>query len=168
MAQDINFEKKAKYLLYTRKFFLFPEFWGDDKNLFAANASDWKCVKFVESNSGKVPDKKGIYAFVVQPDYSCLFDIKYLFYIGKTRRTLRKRFKEYLYEKDGKYKSRPKVMEMLTLYDGYLYFHFLELENEADIDNNEVKLLNTFVPCINAVIPIAKISPELRSIYESA
>lgn len=166
---DIDFAIKGKYLLHIRKFFLLPEFWVDaNNNIENVDKSNWKSVKFTKSNKGKLPSKKGVYAFVVKPKYPSLFETNYLFYIGKTTRTLQKRFGEYFDERDTKGKYRIKVREMLKLYDGHIHFYYLPLITDKQVSDAEDKLLNTFVPHINTQIPKATVKPELKSIYEGA
>ena len=124
-------------------------------------------VKFTKSNRSKIPRDKGIYCFVLQPKLVNFFETTYLFYIGKTNRTLWVRYKEYLDEQAGKGKPRNKVFEMLNQYTDYLYFYYTSIPASADVDSCEEKLLNIFVPRVNTDIPEAKISPELKNLYEN-
>ena len=165
--QDIDFTKRGKYSNHIRKFFLLPEFWEDPSKAFIVPSSGWKHVKFSKTNKRKVSKKKGIYAFVVKPGYPSLFETRYLCYVGKTTRPLQTRFVEYFTERDGKGKYRYFVREMLRMYDGHIHFYFLELHTNNEVDANEEKLLNTFVPFVNTDIPEAKIDPDLKSIYKS-
>tara|TARA_R110000744_G_scaffold360372_1_gene467888 strand:+ start:106 stop:606 length:501 start_codon:yes stop_codon:yes gene_type:complete len=162
---DLDFKKKGEYKLHVKKFFLFPEFWAEPKNQLPI-ALTWKYVKFSNVNRKRIPTSKGVYAFVLIPKYNNFIDTKYLFYTGKTNRTLKDRFIEYLKERDGKGKPRVKVNEMLNLYDGHLYFFYSEIPNPSDVSVCEDLLINTFVPHVNTQIPIAKIRPELKYIYE--
>ena len=165
MTYDLDFQEEAKINDHVKKFLLFPEFWNASENKISTNLK-WKRKKFNKQNLSNVPDKKGIYAFVLVPSFNNFFTTMYLFYIGKTNRTLRQRFREYLNEKEGKGKPRKKVYKMLNQYDGYLYFVYSEINDENDVDKCEQCLLNTFVPHVNASIPKAKIKPELMYIYE--
>ena len=167
MAQDINFVNRSKYSMHIRKFFLFPEFWQDPKKSFNIPKPGWQSVKFEKNNKLSVPKEKGVYAFVVKPEYPSLFETRYLFYIGKTSRTLRERFTEYFYERDGGGKYRYFVREMLRQYDGHIHFYFLKITNKNKVDNCENLLLNTFVPFVNTDIPEAKLNPDLKNIYKS-
>ena len=89
-----------------------------------------------------------------------------LFYVGKTNRTLFKRFEEYIKEKKGEGKPRKKVYKMLNQYDGHLYFYYTEISTKSEVDVTEEILLNVFVPHVNTSIPEAKIQNELKNIYE--
>jgi len=163
---DIDFIKKGNYLVHIRKFLLLPEFWRNSDNQID-NKLQWKSIKFNVNNVTKIPEEKGIYCFIVRPNYPNFFTTTYLFYVGKTTRTLRKRYKEYLEDQKGKGKPRPKVFEMLELYKNDLYFYYTTIKLNDRIDNCEVNILNTFVPHINTSIPKAKFNPELKNIYEN-
>jgi hypothetical protein len=113
-----------------------------------------------------VPKKSGVYCFVLCPDYPDFFETRYLFYVGKTNRTLWERYKEYLNEEEGKGKPRRKIFEMLKLYKGHLHFYFATISDSLNVDSCEDCLINVFVPPINTQIPDAKISHELKNIYE--
>lgn len=167
MIYDLDFVEEGDYLLHIKKFFLHPKSWDDPANQMPV-ALKWKKIKFTKKNRIKIPKQSGIYAFVLIPKYDNFFETKYLFYAGKTNRTLNDRFGEYLREKEGKGKPRKKVFKMFKQYDGYLYFFFSEISNTSDVNLCEDLLINTFVPHINVQIAKAKIKPELKYIYESA
>lgn len=166
MALDIDFQKSGNYGLHIRKFFLNPDFWLDPKKDIKIVPSKWSYVEFEKKNLDKVSSKKGIYAFVLEPQYPSLFKTSYLFYIGKTSRPLKTRFLEYFSERDGNGKYRYLVREMLQLYKGHLFFYFLELNSIKDVNEFEKTLLNTFVPFVNTDIPEGKINPDLKNIYK--
>lgn len=163
---DIDFNQKGQLVIHRRKFILYPNYWKDQLNHILLNLH-WEHLKFNEDNIDLAPEQKGVYCFVVKPDVPNFFKTSYLFYVGETSRTLKKRFKEYIEDQKGKGKPRPKVFEMLSLYKDYLHFYFAEIDNEDDIHKTEEKLINTFVPFINTDIPKAKLNPELRNIYEA-
>lgn len=163
---DIDFKKKGEYVLHLKKFFLFPDFWEDPRKRLT-EPTGWKKVKFTNANRSRIPKEKGIYCFVLQPELFNLFETRYLFYIGKTNRTLWERYKEYLNDQAGKGKPRTKVFEMLKQYSNHLYFYYTTIQISADVDTCEEKLLNTFVPRVNTDIPEAKISSELKNLYEN-
>ncbi|MCD4746143.1 MAG: GIY-YIG nuclease family protein [Bacteroidales bacterium] len=163
---DIDFHKKGELLIHRRKFLLYPKYWEEQINHISLNLH-WGHIKFNEDNVDLAPDKKGIYCFIVKPDIPFFFKTSYLFYVGETTRTLKIRFKEYINDQKGKRKPRSKVFEMLKLYKDYLHFYYAEIDNENDIHKTEEKLINTFVPFINSEISRARLSPELRKIYEA-
>lgn len=166
MPFDIDFKDRGYIREHIWDFLLFPEHWVDPANQIPIKLV-WKEIQFDKGNLKKVPNKtKGIYCFVMKPEFNQLFETKYLFYIGMTGRNFRVRFKEYLDDQDGKGKPRHKVFNMLKLWRNYLYFTYAEIPAISDIKDTEVRLLNTFVPKVNTDIPKARIKPELKSIYE--
>jgi len=165
MAYDIDFRERGQLKLHIRKFLLYPPYWTDVKNRFN-HRLNWRSIKFAKRNLNRLPNDKGIYCFVVVPDYPNFFPNKYLFYVGQTTRTLKERFGEYLNDQEGKGKPRPKIFEMLSFYKNCLHFYYASISSNSQIDEVEQKLLNSFVPHINTDIPVAKIKRELRNIYE--
>ena len=162
---DIDFTEEAIIKDHIKKFLLYPKFWSDNKNQIAINLK-WRSQVFLPNKLNKIPNKSGIYAFVLRPKYRNLFPTNYLFYVGKTNRTLRERFKEYISEKNGVGKPRKKVHKMLNQYENYLLFFYAEIAMEKSVNKSERSLLNTFVPHINASIPKARIKKELQYVYE--
>lgn len=166
MAFDIDFEHRGFIKEHIWKFLLFPEHWNDVSNKIPYNL-DWNFVPFNSGQLNSVPNnQKGVYCFVLKPEFHQLFETRYLFYVGITKRNLRIRFKEYLDDLNGKGKPRPKVYSMLKLWDNYLHFYYAILTDDSHIEECECKLLNAFVPKVNTSIPLAKIKPELKNIYE--
>ncbi len=166
MPYDIDFEERGYIREHIWDFLLFPEHWIDPTNTIPIPLT-WSEVPFNLAQLKNVPNnQRGIYCFVVKPTVSQLFETKYLFYVGKTTRDFRARFKEYLRDADGKGKPRPKVFTMLKLWKGYLHFYYASIPNVPQITNCEEKYLNTLVPKVNTDIPKAKIKPELKNIYE--
>lgn len=133
--------------IYQRSFFLWKQQWA----AYTAPpiALDWQCVKFEKGNATQIPAEKGIYAFFIEPRIANFPSHGYLLYIGqsgyKSKRDLRKRFRDYLYDK-----TRPKnirVNLMLNTWDGYLYFYYAIVDPaQMDIKLLEQKLLDAFTP----------------------
>lgn len=165
MAYDLNFKEEAMMKFHIKRFFLYPKFWTLASNKLHMTLN-WKSVEFRIANLASVPSKKGVYAFTVKPEYSGLFETNYLFYIGKTNRTLRERFKEYVDDQNGKGKPRKKVFGMLKQYKKYLHFYFAEVASTGSVNVVEDKLINTLVPPVNVAVTLAKIKPELQYLYE--
>jgi hypothetical protein len=166
MAFDINFSERGLIREHIWDFLLYPVHWNDPNNNITHNLN-WVEVPFNASQLRNVPNnKKGVYCFVLKPKFNQLFETRYLFYVGITTRDFRTRYKEYLDDLQGKGKPRPKVYTMLKLWDNYLHFYYATLTNDTHIEECEDKLLNTFVPKVNTDIPLAKIKPELKNIYE--
>ncbi len=166
MAFDIDFEKRGLIKEHIWKFLLYPQHWNDAANQIPHNLN-WNSIPFNSGQLNFVPNnKKGIYCFVLKPEFNQLFETKYLFYVGITRRNFRTRFNEYLNDLSGKGKPRMKVFSMLKLWDNYLHFYYADLTNDPDIEECEEKLLDAFVPKVNTKIASAKIKHELKYIYE--
>lgn len=164
-AYNIDFVKKGDILLHIRKFLLYPKHWEDPTKQITTNLK-WKKLKFTSSNKSKVPKQIGLYCFVVNPLYKNFVATNYLFYVGQTQNSLFIRYSNYLDEQAGKGKPRAKIYEMLNLYAQYIDFYYVEIPSKPLVDTYEKILINTFVPHINTSIPEAKISPELKYIYE--
>lgn len=165
MAFDIDFHERGYIKEHIREFLLFPEHWEDTANHIEVKLV-WNELKFEAAQLNNVPnDKRGIYCFVVKPVFAHFFETRYLLYVGKTNRSFRIRYKDYLNDAAGIGKPRTKVYKMLKLWKDYLHFYYAHVPNGNHISSCEVKLLNTFVPKVNTDIPKAKIKPELKDIY---
>lgn len=163
---DFDFEETNKIKGgYIKKFLLHPPFWNDPSNKIGFQLN-WKKYKFNRRNHTKIIRQKGIYCFVVEPKVDEFFSTRYLFYIGKTNRTLFKRFGEYLDELEGKRKSRVKVMFMLKQYQEHLYYYFTPISTTTKVNSIEDKLIDTFIPHVNTQVRRAKIKPEFQYLYE--
>ncbi|WP_241330079.1 GIY-YIG nuclease family protein [Chryseobacterium arthrosphaerae] len=166
MAFDIDFQERGFIKEHIWKFLLYPEHWNDPDNNVTVGLT-WSEVPFNRTQLSNVPNtQKGIYCFVVKPTYNQMFETRYLFYIGKTSRDFRSRFREYLNDDEGKGKPRMKVFNMLKLWRGYLHFYYAPIADNDDITECENKFINTFIPKVNSDIPKARIKPELINIYQ--
>ena len=81
---------------------------------------------------------------------------RYIMYIGRARKkngfSLRKRCKEYL--KD----ERIQIMYMRETWGDKLYFYYLPLDNDDDIEKIERELIRVIIPPCNTEIPDQYIS----------
>lgn len=132
---------------YRVSFLLWKEQW--DAYIAPPISLNWKCVKFEENSAIQIPKEKGVYAFVVEPRIAQLRSHGYVMYIGETghksQRHLRKRFGDYL--NDKKKPKRNLIHSMLTTWEDYLYFYYVEVDSsQMDIKQLEQKLLDTFTP----------------------
>lgn len=133
-------ERVERFQAEKRSFYLSPDRWSTSR---VKVTLDWDEVKFEDGNKNAIPDKKGIYAFVVKHANNHFPPHGYIMYVGITgnvsaERTLKKRFKDYLYEQ--KRNKRPKVHFMLTKYSENLYFNYVALEDDDDIDLGQLEL----------------------------
>jgi hypothetical protein len=101
-------------------------------------------VPFADSSETLLPPALGVYAFLVRPQLASL-DLTYLMYVGKTDRTFRERFREYLRERDSG-EIRPKLLKILPQYPAHLFFAYAEVPAGYSAGDVEKALLRAFVP----------------------
>lgn len=140
-------EQVERFRVERRSFYLSPDRWASSR----VNVSlDWNEVKFEAGNRESVPERRGIYAFVVKHPSNHFPRHGFIMYIGVTgernkERTLRNRFSDYLNEQ--KKNKRPKVHFMLTKYTNNLYFNFAPIDNDNfDLGQLEIDLNDALVP----------------------
>lgn len=108
----------------------------------------WEYVPFAKVNRDLVPDRPGVYLFVVHPHAA---NIKYhsiVLYFGRAR-NLRTRFGNYLSERSGvKEDDRKYVSDMLTVYRNRIQFGYAEI-NYYQTERVEELLIDAFRPCAN-------------------
>jgi excinuclease UvrABC nuclease subunit len=128
---------------YQITFNLWKKSW--EKNAGIENF-EWKTCQFDEKNREKIPSSPGLYSFVVNP---CVNNHphRYLCYIGKTEKSLRNRFGDYLREKEDE-KGRPKIVRLLTKWDGFLEFSYVLLDR-GNLKSLESLLIDIFLPPCN-------------------
>lgn len=142
----IDLVKEAK--AHKHSFMLWPHRW---KSYHSSIHFHWTIYPFEKQSIPQIPDKAGVYAFLIQPRIASL-DVSYLMYIGQTKRSLRKRFQEYLREATSQ-SGRPKVLMLLDLYKGFLYFSCATLNASTSLKSIEDELLNAFIPPMNEQYP---------------
>lgn len=142
--------KEAKS--HVQPMILWPARWNEYKTPASVQ---WRSHAFNSAVRRKVPDKPGVYAFLIKPGVANL-NVSYLMYVGKTDRSLRKRFDEYLAEVRG-YKGRPAIAVMLHNYRGFIDFCCATVDSPQRPAKIEKKLLEAFIPPMNKQLP-AKIS----------
>jgi len=131
----------------THSFILWRKQW----RAYSGNSLEWQCFKFTKAGLNDVPRKPGVYAFLVQPRLEVSLEVSYLFYIGKTDRTLRQRSKEYLSDYlrgDG----RPRIINLLSKYKSYLYFACAPTDTPQQVEDT---LLAAFIPPGNDKLPVS-------------
>ena len=130
--------------IYQRDFLLWKQQW--DAYTDPPIPLDWQCVKFEKNNANQIPTEKGVYAFFIEPRIAKFPAHGYLIYIGQTgyksERNLRKRFRDYLYDKEKP--KRARIHLMLNTWEGYLYFYYAEVDSaQMDLKQLEQKLLGS-------------------------
>jgi len=137
--------------LHQLNFQLVPEFL--EHNHSDIEGLNWEEVKFNSGNKINVPDERGLYAFTVRSSKLGLPKHGYIMYIGMTGNTgsstLKKRFSNYLTDKEAATVKRPKVYEMLTRWETALYFQFTTVsDTSTDLRDLEKRLNDIFQsPC---------------------
>ena len=126
---------------YGHRCVLWPDRWS---GLQLTCSLQWQIVPFTEASAASLPDTLGVYAFLIRPKLASL-DLAYLMYIGKTDRTFRERFKEYLRERDSD-QIRPKLLKILPQYPDHLYFAYAAVPPGHSSRDVEIALLHAFVP----------------------
>lgn len=129
-----------------------------DQNIREMVSQPWESVKFLDetgtkinSEVSRVPnDKGGIYVFVIKPEI--IPDVhRYIMYIGRARKklgfSLQKRCKEYIND------NRVKIMYMREEWGDQLYFYYLPLDSDEDIEKIERELIRVIIPPCNTAIP---------------
>lgn len=133
--------KNAKF--HEQKFMLWPR--NRVEHDPAVDLS-WVVFPFRPDAQGEVPDEPGVYAFLVQPGIAPNLNASYLAYVGKTERSLRTRFGEYLRETVDP-AGRPKIRLWLQLYEGYVHFTCAQLASPVEVER---KLIDAFMPPANS------------------
>ena len=129
-------------------FCLWPRLWQQ----YAENSGyifNWEERKFLASEANNVPEGPGLYTFVIQPSIANHPANSYLMYVGKTKRTLRQRFKEYLREMQRE-SGRPKIVRLLNKYaDNTVFCYSSVQESAATLSQMEKALMGALIPPCN-------------------
>lgn len=159
---------------YKMYFNLVPKLWDDFRcDCIDLNAVTWHKCKFLNSDGSELSNemknlpnnKGGIYLFFVKPPVIPGLS-KYLMYIGRAKLTdkhnLRVRCTKYFTEYHSE-KSRPKIARLLSYWGKYLYVYYIELEDNALIDELEAILINSLLPPCNDYIPAKTIRAAVKA-----
>lgn len=164
MAVDlIDMDAMDEGKTYVERFALWPKQW----NAFSINlkSRDWEEYLFDASSLSNIPEKRGVYSFVIKPNIANHPSCAYLMYIGQTTdQNFRLRFNQYLREQSGKCKSRPLVQYMLRKYRDNLYFICRPLSKRLDPKRVEDELLKAFLPPVNEKFPV-EVRRIVKKIY---
>lgn len=134
--------------LHRKTFMLWPRQWTGYKH---ASPFDWHVVPFTQTSATGIPTDRGIYAFLIQPKIASDVQASYLVYLGQTD-SLRRRFRQYLQEAKSDL-GRPKLVSLLTLYRGFLYFSYSTIPEPQDLTPVEDALLEALIPPENDQFP---------------
>lgn len=157
MSQQIDLAASDELMRHSHTMILMPRLWSS----FTAGSTttlSWTALPFRDSFRSQVPDEPGVYAFLIVPGTGNLH-VSYLMYIGRTSRTLRKRFAEYLHEARSR-AIRPKLLRILPLYPDHLLFACAPLPSNVVAKDVESALLEAFMPPGNDQVPASVSRPR--------
>ncbi len=152
----VDVVKEANF--YNRRFTIWPRRW---RAYGSSICLSWTVFLFGEDAIKEIPDEPGVYAFLIQPSIASDLNASYLIYIGKTTRSLRTRFQEYLREAKNP-SGRPKIVTWLNPFKGFIYFSCAVLTSSVSPETVEGELLNAFIPPANEQYP-AEVSRIIRA-----
>lgn len=130
------------------RFLLWPKLWQEYTQSHGFSFH-WEGRKFIANEANNVPNEPGLYTFVIQPSIANHPSNAYLMYIGKTKRTLRQRFKEYLREMQRE-SGRPKIVKLLNKYpDNTIFCYSSVQESTTTLARMEKALIDALIPPCN-------------------
>ncbi len=151
MALDpASYEGLARYHIGTVH--LSPLLW--DRHAIASPKLQWKEVKFKRANAPQIPERRGVYAFLIKNKKSTArwpFH-GYIMYIGiagkpGTGGNLRKRFGDYFSK--TQLAARPSIDRLVRTWKNVLYFNFAAVGATTDLLRLEENLAGAIVPPCN-------------------
>ncbi len=154
---------------HTIKFTICPTLWEEKDviNGFFAT-KQIKNIKFFSDDASSINediklvpnDKGGIYFFVLKNDVLPHLS-SHIMYIGRAHfsgaQNLRKRCRVYFSKYYKDHYDRPHIHTMLKNWTNHLHLYYVELTNNAEIDEIEKKLINAMVPPFNHDVPNTEI-----------
>lgn len=147
LVDFIDNVKDAKAHLHN--ILLWPAAW---KKFAAPHKLKWHECNFSFSAKSSIPNQPGVYAFFIEPRFYRALPVAVLMYVGKTDRSLRMRFGEYLKEAADP-TGRPAVSFILTAYSGHLTFYCAPVTPPRIPAKIEDELLASFMPPLNKTYP---------------
>ena len=106
----------------------------------------WRRYRFDVTTASHIPEEPGFYCFVVGPPPTTLPQVTFPMYLGKTERTLRIRFGEYLRERHDP-AGRFHVRKFLQTFEGELDFMCTAFRGTHDqVVATERALLDAIMP----------------------
>jgi len=143
------------------------DLWNKLNKKLVSNLKKPKRVKFNEEIQNHLSKSaKGIYMFIVEPEFTFEPEIKYLLYIGKVTQndTFYKRFYEYV-NAIGNKNQRRNIQLLTNLWPDKTYVYIYELnQSDDDIEEIETQIFNYIIPPLNNYFTI-KESKNTRNIY---
>jgi len=132
---------KAKAHIY--QFTLWPKLWDRFNNTLIFS---WSKKLFAESSINEIPEKSGVYTFVIEPQIANHPACAFLVYTGQTK-NLRGRFRQYILVQEGRRRHSPKVEYGLTQYIDHKYlFFYYSFHDKNILKQCEQELIDGFAP----------------------
>lgn len=120
----------------------------------ASSNHTWTELAFPPTPRSAVPDRPGVYIFVVRPNLFDLHQSSGLLYVGKATS---------LYDRVGAYMSeinrrhhltrRPHIWRMINVWNGHLHYIYTTTATVADAENLETRILDALLPHFNKDFP---------------
>lgn len=169
LTQDEINELNPDKVYNLETFVLHYELWPSiDPNLNVVLGSPIK-IKFdenIRTNLGSLRTKKGIYIFLVEPQFPINLEVNYLVYIGRVIKTntFSNRFTKYINAIGNKnIKRNVQLLTNLWPSKTWVYFYALNL-SDTKIINIERMLVDNIIPPLNNSFTLKK-AQNSRSIY---
>lgn len=151
---------------FIERFLLYPDLWESTEN---SVAFAWSRVKFSEDQINRIPEQKGLYAFVIHPSPRSFGEVGYLMYIGeagcRSNHNLKMRFKDYLSER-YRIKNRPKINDLVLKWPKHLFFYYSIFSPAFGfkLKDLESDVLGYYVPPLNRNDFPAKVKALVRDL----
>ena len=125
-----------------------PKRWAE---FHAKHQLVWAHYSFAPGSANEIPTTPGLYCFFVGLPPASLPPVGFPMYVGKTERTLRVRFAEYLREQDNE-KGRVRVRKFLNVFKDELYFSCTSFVGTgAQVKELETDLHNALMPAYSDI-----------------
>lgn len=136
-----NERTQAKAHVYN--FTLWPRLW---EMFNSALSYSWSKQLFTKPVMDEIPERSGIYAFVIEPHIANHPSCAFLVYAGRTD-NLKRRFGQYIEVQESKRRHSPLLEQALSQYLGkeYLFFYY-SFHNKNSLKTYEQALIDGFVP----------------------
>lgn len=124
---------------------LMPALWDTFSRAAGGVRLTWQEIPFRGRNADRITADCGVYAFVLRPKIGTHRDHCYLMYVGSAD-NLRRRFREYLREKDSR-RGRTEIVFLLRTYAPVLWFTYAAVANGTQKDIETALYTAMWPPC---------------------
>jgi hypothetical protein len=140
---DILNAERIQAKAHVWNFILWPSLWERFNTMLQFS---WTKTLFAKSAINQIPQRAGIYTFVVEPHIANHPSCAFLVYAGQTG-NLRNRFRQYIATQEGRRSQSPPVEVGLGQHanKNYLFFYY-SFQKKNNLKKFEQALLSGFVP----------------------